>query len=117
MPPIVVIPADDVRTAVAVLAAATTESYRFVLRSAPDGVTVAEDGRWLVPVVRGWASRDDAEALAAGIALNRGPELGGGDAGELASVLGVLADGGDFKLVFFGPCDKRLHKNLSRQTL
>lgn len=36
----------------------------------PEGVELSDDGRWLVPVVRGWASRDDAEAEAAQIAVN-----------------------------------------------
>ncbi len=36
----------------------------------PDGIII-KNGEWHVPVVRGWRSRDDAEALAAGIALNR----------------------------------------------
>ncbi len=43
---------------------------------APEGVQV-KGGRWLVPVVRGWSSRTDDEAHAAGIALNRAGEKGG----------------------------------------
>lgn len=43
----------------------------------PDGVVVGPDGDWLVPVQLGWASRTDAEARAALIALNRTTELGG----------------------------------------
>jgi len=43
----------------------------------PEGVHVAEDGSWLVPVVRGWASRDDGEATAARIGLNQGTIAGG----------------------------------------
>lgn len=42
----------------------------------PEGVQV-KAGRWLVPVVRGWSSRTDDEAHAAGIALNRAGEKGG----------------------------------------
>lgn len=46
--------------------------------SAPEGVRVdPESGAWLVPVVTGWASRTDAEASAALIAMNRTTELGG----------------------------------------
>lgn len=37
----------------------------------PGGVQVAADGVWLVPVVVGWSSKDDAEAGAALVALNR----------------------------------------------
>lgn len=58
---------------------------------APDGVRVRA-GAWLVPVVRGWSSTDDAEAMAAGIALNRTVEAGGWDRDELASMLSDLAD-------------------------
>lgn len=44
----------------------------------PEGVKADPDsGEWLVPVVTGWASRTDAEAGAALIALNRATELGG----------------------------------------
>lgn len=46
---------------------------------APDGVTVAADGTWLVPVNRGWSSADDAEAAAALVALNHWTEVGGWD--------------------------------------
>jgi hypothetical protein len=44
----------------------------------PDGIE-ARDGAWLVPVVRGWSSRSDADAEAAGVALNHLTELGGWD--------------------------------------
>lgn len=43
----------------------------------PEGVIVGDDGRWLVQVVRGVRSRDDAHATAMGIALNRVGERGG----------------------------------------
>lgn len=42
----------------------------------PDWIVVKGDA-WLVPVTRGWRSRDDADALAAGVAVNRAGELGG----------------------------------------
>lgn len=42
----------------------------------PDGVIV-KGGKWLAPVERGWASKDDAEAIAAGIAINKIGERGG----------------------------------------
>lgn len=60
--------------------------------SAPEGVRVAEDGSWLVPVVVGWASRTDAEAGAALIALNRTTELGGWVDDALLDLLDDLAD-------------------------
>jgi hypothetical protein len=62
---------------------------REALGEAPaDGIVVDEgSGVWLVPVVRGWRSFDDDEALAAGIALNRTGELGGWKIDTLAEVL------------------------------
>ena len=42
----------------------------------PRGVRIV-DGRWLVPVVRGWRSENDDEAIAAGIDFNRTSEAGG----------------------------------------
>lgn len=65
-------------------------------QSAPDGVLVADNGEWLVPVVTGWASRSDQEASAALVALNRASEVGGWDDESLLMVLSELslADGG-----------------------
>lgn len=37
----------------------------------PEGLITDDDGGWLVPVVRGWASRDDREAETLIIQLNR----------------------------------------------
>jgi DNA modification methylase len=55
--------------------------------TAPAGVQVDDTGRWLVPVVCGWASRSDAEAEAYLVADNRHTELGGWDNQELADLL------------------------------
>jgi hypothetical protein len=63
--------------------------------SAPEGVKVDEEGRWLVPVVVGWASRTDTEAAAALIALNRTTELGGWVDDALLDLLDDLDDGDD----------------------
>lgn len=57
----------------------------------PDGVT-DDDGEWLVPIVRGWSSRSDAEADAYLIADNRLSEKGGWDDRMLPEVLDDLAD-------------------------
>jgi len=57
----------------------------------PDGVRVARDGQWTMPVVRGWASRSDAEAEAYLVASNRLTERGGWDDSALASLLSDLA--------------------------
>ncbi len=64
----------------------------------PDGVQVDDEGRWLVPVVRGWASADDAEARAAIIAVNRLVERGGWDRDELVGTLESLRDDDRFDL-------------------
>lgn len=58
--------------------------------SPPDGV-VLRKGAWFVPVVRGWSSASDAEAEAAGVALNRTVEAGGWDSDALASILRDVA--------------------------
>ena len=63
---------------------------------APEGVMVGDDGAWLAPVGRGWASTDDAEAEAVGLALNRTGEIGGWKDQELAESLArhaALPDG------------------------
>lgn len=53
----------------------------------PEGIDVGPDGRWLVPVVRGWSSTDDLAAEAAGVAVNRYVEAGGWDFAGLSAVL------------------------------
>jgi hypothetical protein len=59
---------------------------------APDGVLVNESGEWMVAVGVGWASRTDAEATAALIALNRTTELGGWVDDSLLDALDSLDD-------------------------
>ena len=59
--------------------------------SPPDGITIDDRGRWLAPVVTGWASRSDTEAAAALIALNRSTELGGWLDEPLLALLDDLA--------------------------
>jgi hypothetical protein len=59
----------------------------------PAGVRVAADGTWLMPVIRGWASRSDDEAAAYLIASNRLTERGGWDTYELTEMLAELAEG------------------------
>jgi hypothetical protein len=60
----------------------------------PEGVQLDADGRWLVPVNRGWSSRSDADAEAYLIVSNKSTELGGWDDTELADVLTDLRDQG-----------------------
>lgn len=68
----------------------------------PEGIRLSDDGEWLAPVVVGWASRTDAEASAALIALNRTTELGGWVDDSLLSLLEELSeDEGGFEGVGF----------------
>lgn len=59
----------------------------------PEGVE-ADEGQWRVPVVTGWASKDDVEANAAIIALNRIGERGGWHEEDLAGMLTNLGTAG-----------------------
>lgn len=56
-------------------------------RGVPRGIGVDDEGRWLLPVVHGWASRNDADAEAYLVASNRLVELGGWDERTLAELL------------------------------
>lgn len=57
----------------------------------PDGVEVDVTGRWLVPVQRGWSSKDDREAEAFLMAHNRISEAGGWHDDILGAVLKDMA--------------------------
>lgn len=57
----------------------------------PDGVRVNGTGEWLAPVTVGWASRNDTEASAALIVLNRSGERGGWVDDTLLELLDELA--------------------------
>lgn len=58
----------------------------------PDGIEVdPSTGEWLLPVVRGWASRSDPEAEAYLVMANQSTVLGGWDQRGLADVLQDLA--------------------------
>lgn len=61
----------------------------------PPRMISIKDGRWHVPVVRGWASEDDEEALGVLVALNRHVETGGWDDGGLLSIVQRLRDSVD----------------------
>jgi hypothetical protein len=70
----------DERTGFIVSGHGRTEALRarFARGEAPpEGVLIGEKGEWLVPVITGWASKNDAEARGALIALNRTGEIGG----------------------------------------
>lgn len=63
--------------------------------AAPEGVIVAADGSgWLVPVNTGWASKNDAEASAALIAMNRVTEMGGWVDESLLALLDEISNSG-----------------------
>mgnify|MGYP000330098119 CR=1 FL=1 len=59
----------------------------------PEGLEADETGHWLVPVQRGWASTDDAEAEAYVVTSNQGTIAGGWKPAELVDVLSDLAAG------------------------
>lgn len=53
----------------------------------PGGVAMDDDGDWMIPVLRGWSSRDDVEAMAYLVAANRIGEAGGWHMTSLAALL------------------------------
>jgi hypothetical protein len=57
----------------------------------PEGV-VAENGTWMVPVLRGWSSTDDAQAEALMVGLNQLTILGGWDTEMLTKLLDTVND-------------------------
>lgn len=59
---------------------------------APDGVMVDEQGRWLVPVVRGWRSRNDDQADRYVVSDNRTTEAGGWKRDDLTDRLARWRD-------------------------
>lgn len=79
----------------------TLRAMRKDNQPAPPGVEV-RDGAWWVPVARGWASKDDAEAKAYLIASNRLVELGGWDEAARDAVLQELAQAGEDALAGTG---------------
>lgn len=68
----------------------------------PAGVTVDSAGAWLVPVVRGWSSVDDAEAAAYLVAANRLTEKGGWNDRPLIALLQELQETADQALTGVG---------------
>jgi hypothetical protein len=78
----------------------------------PDGVMV-RGGRWCVPTIRGWSSRDDEHADAALVALNRYTELGGWNDRALAAMLEGIDNADDDLLTSAGWTSKELSKLLA----
>ena len=60
--------------------------------SPPGGVMEREDGEWLVPVIRGWASESDAAAVSYLVGSNGLTISGGWDERELSMILSELRD-------------------------
>lgn len=58
----------------------------------PDGITIGDDGVWLVPVTRGWSSRDDTDAAGYLLASNQSSTAGGWDDNTLGAILADLSD-------------------------
>jgi hypothetical protein len=56
----------------------------------PEGIRVLEDGTWAVPIVRGWASKDDDEAEAALLVQHIGENEWDGDL--LSEILGTVLE-------------------------
>ena len=69
----------------------TLQKMRDEGKEAPTGITV-QDGVWLIPAVTGWSSKDDAEASAALVALNRTTEKGGWNSENLFNILQSIKD-------------------------
>lgn len=81
-------------------------------QDAPEGVVV-ENGKWLIPVVRGWASRDDVEAKAVLVALNRTTERGGWDNENLLLILQELAEHDTLSLSGYAEADIAILEKLN----
>ena len=79
----------------------------------PSGVKVGPDGVWLVPVLRGWASKDDAHAEAYLVGSNQLTINGGWDDPGLAKLLDDLAAEDNSLLRVTGFDDDQLDKLLS----
>jgi DNA modification methylase len=73
----------------------------------PEGILVGPDGRWLMPLQYGWASRNDAEAETLLVNLNRLVETGGWESKGLAEILEELRSTAleDFELTGFESAD------------
>lgn len=90
-------------------------------RNPPAGINAHEQsmgplGDWLVPVQVGWSSKDDAEAMAFIIAINRAPERGGWNEPKLEEVLVALGKMGTEALIGTGYDDDDIHRLLNAST-
>lgn len=83
------------------------------LTRVPAGVRRDDDGMWMVPVLRGWASATDAEAEAYLVASNQLTIAGGWDDTELATLLEDLRQEDDLLLQVTGIDDAQLEQLLT----
>ena len=74
-------------------------------KPAPEGILTDADGKWGVPVARGWASADDTEADAYLVADNRLTEIAGWDTEALVNSLQELLEGAGLTGVGYLPDD------------
>lgn len=74
---------------------------------APPAGVDSEGDAWLVPVLRGWSSRSDAEAEAYLVASNRIGEMGGWDPTMLSELLGDLDRSGEMGATGYDADDLR----------
>jgi hypothetical protein len=56
----------------------------------PDGIAIDDSGDWTLPVIRGWASKNDREAEAYLLAANQLTVSGGWESDGLAAILSEL---------------------------
>lgn len=87
--------------------------------AAPAGIVMPAADQpldWLVPVQVGWSSKDDAEAMAFIIAINRAPERGGWNEPKLEEVLVALGKMGTEALIGTGYDDDDIHRLLNAST-
>lgn len=70
----------------------------------PAGITV-DNGMWLVPVVTGWSSKDDTEAHATLVALNRTTEKGGWDNENLLTILKEMLANNTLDIIGYAETD------------
>lgn len=63
----------------------------------PEGIVVDKTGAWLVPVQRGWSSKDDAQAENYLLVSNQGTIAGGWVDEELRAMVGELVEAGELK--------------------
>lgn len=77
----------------------------------PEGVTV-KSGKWMVPVVTGWSSKDDTEVNAVLVALNRTTERGGWNDENLLAILENLSEHDSLDLAGYAETDVVMLKKI-----